>query len=162
MNEQAAHGTWVIVLSFVVALLFMLMSMPDWLRWLRPEWGTLVLVYWVMHLPHRVGLLSAFLLGLAIDVIEGAALGEHAFALAIVAYATYLMYQRLRMFALWQQSFLVLVLVGLQQLACHWVDNIMGLAQANLLFMVPALISAFFWPLVSSALQVLKRNFALA
>lgn len=162
MNEHARHGTWVIALSFVIALLLMLLSMPEWLRWLRPEWGTLVLIFWVMNLPHRIGLLTAWMLGLAIDVIDGTLLGAHAFALAIVAYATYLMYQRLRMFAVWQQSFLVLVLVGLQQLACHWVDNIMSTAQANLLFMVPAIMSAFFWPLVSGALQVLKRNFALA
>lgn len=162
MNESVRHGTWLILLSFICATLLMLFTLPDWLRWLRPEWATLVLIYWVMALPHRVGLMAAWCTGLALDVIEGTVLGEHAFALAIVAYATYLLYQRLRMFAPWQQALLVLVLVGLQQLACHWVDNIMGGVQTNLLFLIPAFVSALCWPLVSGVLHALKRNFALA
>ena len=161
MDERAAHGLWVIVASIAMALLLMILAVPDWLRWSRPEWVTMVLIYWVMALPHRVGILVGASTGLLLDVLEGAVLGEHAFALVIVAYATMLLYQRLRMFAVWQQAFIVYVLVGIQQLACHWVENIAGNPEQNLLFLLPALMSAVFWPLVTVCLSFFQRMYAV-
>lgn len=161
MDERAAHSLWVIAASLAMALLLMILAVPDWLRWSRPEWVTMVLIFWVMMLPHRVGVLMAAITGLLLDVLEGAVLGQHAFALVIVAYATYLLYQRLRMFAVWQQAFIVFVLVGLQQLACHWVENVSGNPEQNLLFLLPALMSAVFWPLINVVLTQLQRMYAV-
>ena len=70
-----AHATWVIYLSLLVALLFMLLPIPmDW-RFLRPDIAALVLFYWALALPHRVGVATAFALGIAQDLVEGAPLG---------------------------------------------------------------------------------------
>ncbi len=162
MSERSAQGIWVIAASIAMALLLMLINVPDWLRWSRPEWVTIVIIYWVIMLPHRVGVLIAGASGLLLDVLEGTVLGEHAFALVIVSYAAFLLYQRLRMFAVWQQAFIVFVLVGIQQLACHWVENISGSPEQNLLFLLPALMSAVFWPLVTVVLGSLQRMYAVS
>ena len=55
----------------------------------------------------------------------------------------------------------MLVLVGIQQLACHWVENISGSPEQNLLFLLPALMSAVFWPLITVALGALQRVYAV-
>lgn len=162
MDERSAQGLWVIAASIAMALLLMLINVPEWLRWSRPEWVTIVLIYWVIMLPHRVGVLIAATSGLLLDVLEGTVLGEHAFAMVIVSYAAFLLYQRLRMFAVWQQAFIVFVLVGIQQLACHWVENVSGSPEQNLLFLLPALMSAVFWPLVTIVLGAMQRMYAVS
>ena len=59
------QGGWLILLSLVVALLLAVVHLPEswpqWLGWLRPAWVIMVLFFWVMELPPRVGLVSAWL-----------------------------------------------------------------------------------------------------
>ena len=54
--------------------------LPQWLLWGRPEWIALVLIYWTIALPYRVGIFTALLLGIVVDVLEGAILGQNAMA----------------------------------------------------------------------------------
>jgi rod shape-determining protein MreD len=52
----------VIYLSLIVALVLMILPLPDWVQIYRPNWVALALIYWSMALPKRVGLwLSSFL-----------------------------------------------------------------------------------------------------
>ena len=51
-----------------------------------PDLLALVLVFWIVHQPQRVGVGLAFLFGLLIDVHEGAVLGQHALAYTLLAY----------------------------------------------------------------------------
>ena len=46
----------VIYLSLLVALVLMILPLPDWAQMFRPNWMALVLIYWTMALPKRVGL----------------------------------------------------------------------------------------------------------
>ena len=75
MNARR-HGGWVILLSFAVALLLAVFPLPLWLGWARPEFVALALIYWVIALPQRVGMVAAFGLGLVLDILEGAVPGQ--------------------------------------------------------------------------------------
>ena len=67
-----AHAVWVIYASLAMALLVTLLPLPmDW-RGLRPDLVALALFYWALALPHRVGVATAFTVGVAQDLIEGA------------------------------------------------------------------------------------------
>ena len=68
---------------------------------------------WVMALPYRVGIGSAWCAGLILDILEGSVLGLNAIGLVIVAYVTSSIHLRFRMFSSIQQSGLVLVLLGI-------------------------------------------------
>ena len=70
MVDQEQHGLWVIWASFLVAYLLAVVALPDWLIQARPEWVALALVYWTIALPHRIGLITALVVGV------GLALGE--------------------------------------------------------------------------------------
>ena len=110
MGDQDPHGYGVILLTFVAAFILAVLPLPQWLLWGRPEWLALVLIYWTIALPHRVGMVTGLLLGVALDVLEGAALGQNALSLSIVAFLSQVLYQRLRVFNLWQQAAVVFML----------------------------------------------------
>ncbi|MCB1842619.1 MAG: rod shape-determining protein MreD [Halioglobus sp.] len=159
MADGSGQGYGVILLTFLGAYLLAVVPMPQWLLWARPEWVALTLVYWVIALPHRVGIASALLLGVGLDLLEGALLGQNAFALVVVATLSQVLYQRLRLYSLWQQSSVIFVLVGINQLICQWVQNLQGVGAQSLLFLLPAVSSALLWPVILLVLRSLRRTY---
>jgi rod shape-determining protein MreD len=156
---QRPHGYWLILVSFLVAFVLAVLPMPLWLQWARPEWVALTLIYWTIALPHRVGILTGLLLGVLLDSLEGALLGQNAFALVVVALLSVTLYQRLRVYSLWQQAGTVFVLVGINQLVCQWVQNLEGVGARSTLFLLPAVSSALLWPVVLHTLRRLRRYY---
>ena len=53
----------VVYLSLLVALVLMILPLPDAVQLYRPNWVALALIYWSMALPKRVGLWFAFFTG---------------------------------------------------------------------------------------------------
>ncbi|HBX73133.1 MAG TPA: rod shape-determining protein MreD [Halieaceae bacterium] len=151
----------VVVASFLVAALLAVVPLPEWLQWARPEWVALTLLYWCLALPHRVGIFTALLLGVLVDALEGAVLGQNAFSLTVLALCALLVYQRLRVFSLWQQCGVVFVVIGLHQLIGQWVQNLEGAGARSLLFLLPALSSALLWPVVLQVLRSVRRYYRI-
>jgi rod shape-determining protein MreD len=154
-----ANGRLVIAATLLVALLLSVMPIPLWAQWGRPALVAMVLIYWVIALPERVGIGVAWLVGLIQDIVEGAQLGQNAIALAIITYMALILYQRMRMYTPLQQAGVIFVLIGLNQLLCHWVKTLTGAISPNMLFLLPALVSALLWPLLSLLLRGLRRGF---
>lgn len=162
MMLSPASGGWVIIATLLASLWLAIVPLPDWALWARPEWPALVVLYWVMAVPGRVGIGVAWLCGLLQDVLEGVTLGQHAFALAVMAYLALLLYQRLRMFTPWQQAGIVFVLVGIHQLLCSWVETMAGRPADHLWFLLPALVSALLWPWLMVVLRALRRRYQVS
>ncbi|MFA7553728.1 MAG: rod shape-determining protein MreD [Spongiibacteraceae bacterium] len=156
---NSGNGHWVIALTFLVALWLAIFPLPVWAEEGRPAIVAMVLIYWVIALPTRVGIGVAWFIGLLQDIIEGVLIGENAFALAIIAYLALILYQRLRMFTPMQQAGVVFVLIGLKQMLCHWVQTLTGTESPNLNFLLPALVSALLWPVLSVFLRLLRRAY---
>jgi len=156
------HGGWIITVTFLLAALLTVLPLPEWMESYRPEWVALVVIYWVMALPDRIGLFTAWVSGFFLDVVEGSLLGMNALALALVAYLALSLYQRMRMFTAVQQSSTVLILVGIHQLLSFWVLTANSQNTApNLIFMISALSSAIVWPFVFLGLRFLRRTFRI-
>lgn len=161
MVLSPGNAGWVIALSLVVAELFNVFPLPFWAQWGRPEMVALVLIYWVIAIPERVGIIVAWLVGLTQDIVEGAPLGQNALALAVLAYLALLLYQRLRMYTPLQQAGVIFMLVGLNQILCNWVQTLTGAVTPDMLFLLPALVSALIWPLLSEFLRLIRRAYAV-
>jgi rod shape-determining protein MreD len=159
VEQEGSHGYWLIVNSFLLAYVLAVLPMPLWLMWARPEWVALILIYWAIALPHRVGILTALALGVMLDALEGAVLGQNAFSLLVVALLCQTLYQRLRVFSVLQQAGTVFVLIGINQLVCQWVQNLEGVGGPSLLFLLPAVSSALLWPVVLHVLRRLRRQY---
>ena len=158
--KEKSNGVWVIVLSFFLAYLLAIVPFPEWAMNYRPEWVPMVLIYWVMALPYRVGIGSAWCAGLILDILKGSVLGLNAIGLVIVAYVTSSIHLRFRMFSSIQQSGLVLVLLGINLFLSHWLEVITGYATASdMMFIMGALTSAVLWPTLFQLLRQIRRGF---
>ena len=149
----------VLVVSVALTIVTVPFPMPEEVGFLRPEWVVLTLIYWVIALPHRVGIVVAWVLGLMMDVLLGDLLGQHGIAYVLVAYIAQSLYQRLRMFTVWQQSAIVFAIVGLNQLVNFWIESIAGLAEWSLWYLLPSVVSALLWPWIYLILRYLRRVF---
>ncbi len=153
------HGKFVIPLSFIAALMLTMVPLPEWAAHFRPAWVTMVLIYWCMALPHRVGVGVGWLAGLFVDVIYGALLGQYALALAVIAWITLTLHQRLRLYPVWQQALVVMLLLLWQQLLVIWVRGFIGQSPDTLLHWLPAFSSMLLWPWLYFLLRDLRQRF---
>jgi len=153
------NGGWVIALSFLTAMMLTMMPLPGWTAYLRPEWITMVLIYWCLALPHRVGVGIGWIAGLLLDVIHGAVLGQYAMALAVIAYLTLYLHQRMRIYPLAQQALIVLMLLLLQQLLVIWVNGFLGAPSRGMQYWLPAFVSMLLWPWLFLILRDIRRRF---
>ncbi len=159
MAQTQHRGGGIILASFVVALLLTMLPLPELLQRLRPEWVTIVLIYWCMALPDRIGIGWAWLAGLMLDVATGSLLGQHALVLAIVAFLTLELHQRIRVFPLMQQSFAILVLVTMAQMINLWISSIINTPPSSWTYWFPSLISALLWPWLFIVMRSVRRHF---
>ena len=153
------RSSFIVGLTFLAALILSVVPMPAPFDAGRPMWLARVVAYWVMALPHRVGLLTAWVAGLATDVLFGELFGQNALVLVMVAWLVLLLYQRIRRFPLWQQSLVMLPVLGIAQMVSLWLSSLAGNRPPTLLYLLPALVSTILWPWLFSILRVVRRRF---
>ncbi|NIB41848.1 rod shape-determining protein MreD [Pseudomaricurvus alkylphenolicus] len=156
-----AHNRWVILMSFLAALVAMSYPISTTGIWLRPELIPMLVIYWIMVLPQQSSILQIWCVGCIQDLLQGTPLGLHAMALMVVAYVCLLSYQRMRNYTIWHQTFFVFVIVGLHQLVDSWVHSLQGSAAQTLVFLLPAFTSALLWPLLWMVLERLRVGYRI-
>lgn len=130
--------------------------LPSWLELLRPEWVALVIIYWCVALPQRVGVGVAWTVGLLVDVLRDALLGQHALSLTIVAFIAIKLHQRVRLYPVWQQALSVMVLITLHQLLILWVNGLIGHQPKSWTYWLPSVSSMLFWPVLDATLRGMR------
>jgi rod shape-determining protein MreD len=148
----------VIHASLVIALILMILPLPDWAQIYRPNWMALVLIYWSMALPGRVGPWFAFFSGIVLDTSLGTILGQHTLALVVVVYFNLNFYQRIRVLALAQQAIYVFALLLINQVVVAWVEGIMGRPTPLIAYFSAPLVGMIIWPWVFVILRDLRRK----
>lgn len=146
--------------SLVAALLFnMLQNMGFWGRaaWV-PDVLALVLVFWSVHQPLRVGIGAAFVFGLLMDVHQGSVLGQHALAYTVLSYFAIAIHRRLLWFTVPSQALQVLPLF----MSAHAVElairMMVGGAFPGAWMLLAPLIESLLWPVVSVLLLLPQRR----
>ena len=159
MRFSQHRGGWLITLSFVLALALSIVPLPAMLELFRPEWMAMVLIYWCMAVPSRVGVSIGWLVGLLQDVSRDALLGQYALAFALVAFLTLHLHQRLRVFPIWQQALSIAMLIMLECLVILWVKGLTGQSPGFWKMMLPAFSSLLFWPVIYLLLRHVRRTY---
>ena len=148
-----------VALTLLVAMALRVLPLPmPWFEW-NPDWMALVLIYWILALPDRVGVGTAWLAGLFADVLTGRLLGQHALAYAVVAYLTQRWYQRLRLYPLVQQTLGIMVFLLLSQLLVFWTQSARSETGID---WRPALSGALAWPPIMAMLRWIRRTYKVA
>ncbi|MCP4186903.1 MAG: rod shape-determining protein MreD [Gammaproteobacteria bacterium] len=148
----------VIYLSLVVCLILMILPLPDWVQTYRPNWAALILIYWSMALPKKVGLWFAFFTGLLVDTLHGTLLGQNALALVIIMFINLNLYQRIRVLSLPQQMFYIYSLLFINQGVIAWIEGIMGRPTSLITFLGAPVIGMLIWPWVFVILRDVRRK----
>jgi rod shape-determining protein MreD len=146
-----------IALTVVVGLLLnMLLGLVGW-RWL-PDVLAIVVLFWNVYQPRRVGVVLAFVLGLALDVHESALLGQNALSYVVLSSLAMAVQRRLLWFPLREQTLQILPLflvASLLEWATRLIVHDVWPHWSQLL--VP-FIQAALWPLVGALLLAPQRR----
>ena len=149
------------LITMVAAFMLAIMPLPNWAVELRPEWVTLVLIYWAMTVPSKIGVTMAWFTGLLLDVSYGTLMGQHAIGMVLVIYVIHIQHQRLRVASLLQQAIVIFGLLFVKQLLILWVDGMLGRAPGSWLYFMPTVTSTVLWPWVYLILRNLEQKFTV-
>jgi rod shape-determining protein MreD len=130
----------------------------DW-RWFRPELPLMVLFYWVLALPQRVGVFSAMSLGLVLDLLDGIAVGAIAAGSSVGALVILLNYQRLRQFDALQQTFVIGLILAVVLIVVERLQNLLGFASDGLQFLYSIPLSMLLWIPLRNLLRSFRRYY---
>lgn len=100
---------WFIVLSLIVALVLNLIPagrIPG-----VPDWVALVLAFWCVREPFKVGMTAAFAIGIVMDVADAALFGQHALGYVLLAYGAGRLSRRVLWFSFAEQALHLLPLL---------------------------------------------------
>jgi rod shape-determining protein MreD len=159
MTTARPTGGWVVAGSFLLAFLAASIPLPGQVGWFWPDWVAMVLIYWCLALPYRIGIGTGWLVGLLVDVGRGALLGQHALAFATLAYLTLQTHRRIRVFTPWQQAFSVLVFLLIEQVLVFWISGVIGYPPRDGWYLAPAVGGMIAWPLLFVVLRDARRYF---
>lgn len=151
---------WIVIpISLIIALVLSLLPIPAWFEDARPEWVALVLIFWVIAMPQRINVGVAWLIGLLLDGFNDTLMGEHALALAVVAFVASKMSRRMRVLSQWQQMLSILLLILLYHIILFWVQGMIGEPEPLNWFWLSAISSAVLWPWVYMLLKDYRSQF---
>jgi rod shape-determining protein MreD len=123
-----------------------------------PDLMALVLVFWNVHQPRRVGLGAAFVFGLMMDVHDSAVLGQHALAYTLLSFFAITIHRRLLWFGVLSQALQILPLF----VAAHAVSMVVRMLVGGMLpswqLMFAPVIVSLLWPVVSLLLLAPQRR----
>jgi rod shape-determining protein MreD len=138
------------------ALILTLLPLPSWLEVIRPGFLALTVLYWSIVAPRAGGIALGWCCGLLLDAIEGPVLGEHALALALLAYLGVREHQRIRSKPVFQQSLIVFSALIIYEFVLFAIDGWTGHPLTTPLRWIPTLTGALVWP---AAAAILARSY---
>ncbi len=142
--------------SLVVALLVNMLPLgpQPWM----PDLLALVLVFWSVHQPLRIGIATAFLFGLVMDVHQTALLGQHALAYTALSYFAIMVHRRLLWFTVPSQALQVLPLFG----SAHAIELAIRLFAGGSFpgwsLVLAPMLESLLWPVATVALLAPQRR----
>ncbi|MEJ2212494.1 MAG: rod shape-determining protein MreD [Gammaproteobacteria bacterium] len=146
MNTRVHQAPFLVFGSFILALLLTIVPVPDWAMHLRPQWLTLMVIYWCLTTPENVGMTIAWITGLLLDVMTGNLIGLHALTQSIIAFLVLNIYQRTRIFPLWQQSLVVFALLLLEHVIHFWILGLTADIHPGKEYWLKPVVGLFIWP----------------
>lgn len=134
---------WFIVATLLLALLLNLIPVGRFPG--VPDWIAVVLIFWCIHQPLRVGMGAGFVLGLVMDIADGSLLGQHALAYVLLAFVAGGLSRRILWFPLAQQALHVLPMLLGSQLVMLVVRLVGGSEFPGFLWFLSSIVAAVLW-----------------
>ena len=152
----------VVSVTLLISLMVTL-SPPVYDLWFfHPNIPALVLIYWVMVIPNQVGVVTAWVAGIVIDIITAAPLGLNAITLPLVAFTTLQIYLQMRLFPVLQQSLSIFGMILFYTIIQFWLRGFIGQDLNIAELWIPAVSSAVIWPLLFILMRAISNAFHIS
>ena len=123
-----------------------------------PDLLALVLVFWTVHQPLRVGVGLGFFFGLLMDVHSGALMGQHALAYTLMGFFAIMLHRRLLWFPVLAQALQILPLFMAATLVALAVRMMAGGMFPGWELLAAPVIQSLLWPVASWLLLAPQRR----
>lgn len=123
-----------------------------------PDFVALLLVFWGVHQPRKVGIGTAFMLGLLMDVHDATLLGENALSYTLLSYFAIMLHRRLLWFPVWTQAMHVFPLLLMAQSVQLVVRFMVSGKFPGWLYFIESVGAVVLWPLVTWLLLAPQRR----
>ena len=148
---------WVIPATFLAS--YVLISFPVSPQWrgYSPDWVTLVLIYWCMAAPQRVGVGASWLVGLGLDLLTFGLVGSHALTKTVIAFLVGRVALRLRAYPVWQQSVFILILLVIEAAILVTIGHLLSGYWSGMFSWKALAVGLAVWPLLVLVLRHCRR-----
>lgn len=145
-------------IAFSLTCAFILNLLP-WGRWIgAPDFVALVLVFWGIQQPRKVGIGVAFSMGLLMDVHDATLLGENALAYTLLSYLAIMIHRRVLWFPVMTQAIHVFPLLLMTQAIQALVQLSVTGRFGGWLRFVESAVAVALWPLITWLLLAPQRR----
>jgi rod shape-determining protein MreD len=127
------------------------------LAWM-PDVLAVILVFWSIHQPHRIGMGVAFFMGLLVDVQQSAMLGQHALAYTLLSFMALVIHRRLVWYSVFSQAIQILPLFVIAHALELLIRLIAGGVFPGYAIAIAPVIEAALWPVISAMLLAPQRR----
>jgi rod shape-determining protein MreD len=123
-----------------------------------PDFVALVLVFWSIHEPRKIGISIAFLMGLLMDIHQATLLGENALAYTLLSYFAIMIHRRVLWFPASRQALHILPLMLFTQFVQLLVRAAISNKFPHWYFFIESFVSAALWPVATWLLLAPQRR----
>ncbi len=162
MNWSSLKIPSVVLVTIIISYMLTILPLPNIVVNLRPAWTALVIIFWVMLIPHRMSIVSAWCVGLFLDVLNNTLLGEHALALAVIAYLVARSYVRLQLYPVSQQALFVLLFLFLYQVMIFIPQALVGAMPTSWFYWLAPIVGMLLWPWISYLLSSVSEKYRIS
>ena len=148
--------TWSIILLSIVLTII---PLPDIINSFRLPWLMMTIIYFSIFNVSLIGILSAWLAGLILDLMLGGLMGENAMILSIISYLSHRFRFQIRVYPIWQIMVVVLLLLSLGELFSLWIQGVSGIMNPSITDWINILVAVIIWPFLMGFIQKMESVF---
>ena len=146
-----------IAFTLVAALIANLLPWSGVPLVVKPDFVALIVLYWCILQPRKVGFATAWLLGLTMDIADGSLFGQHALAYSVLAFAGIVLHRRVLMFTMKDQILHVIPLLLLNDVIVLIIRTLAGADFPGFSYFVGSFFAGALWPPLSFLLKLPQR-----
>lgn len=146
-----------IAFSLMLGLMFNMIPLTGIALALKPDFVILVVLYWCINQPQRVGISIAFGMGLLMDLGNANTFGQHALVYSVMAFIALTYHRRLNNFAPLQQAPQIGLILLLGQSITFLLGVLNGSPFPGLGFYLASFSGILLWPLLVLLLKIPQK-----
>jgi len=146
-----------IALTLAAALVLNLLPWSGLPLAVKPDFVALVVLYWCIVQPRKIGFAAAWVLGLMMDVADGSLFGQHALAYSVLAYGGIVLHRRVLRFTMKDQILHVIPLLLLSDVIVLAIRKLAGGDFPGFSYFTGSFVAAALWPAISYFLMLPQK-----